>query len=745
MAVSLKTAPTRGLLLLLAAVVLGPGAEGGAAEKGSRHLILAASSRELRPLLDLLCKRAGDGALAKQYAGISLLAQNSELVPRLSAPGNQADSIGDLFRLLKAVNPEIQDCRPGGARRKMGAARDLLMLDVTTRFSDKVNIAFELFRSDGTMPGSRKMKTVNVLGVNLASLEESDALVGCVGQSFWNVHSWLRRSCSRWGLDPSPPPRSAAEIWRAEMDELDSSLTDVSPDPGRERAPIGPPRWCNGTALDANNWSPLAIARRIHGWERQGWGALILAARLTCLWPRERPVQRAAAIVHQSWINLTGLGVNAAADSLAARLDEEKFLEGKKRICGALILSDETAGEDRAFMNARRMLLCESDGPLWSRPTPPPALWEGGYLDHSSVEPDQLVRLAWVLPLAETGDDRSASNFEKNLATYGVENIDYQLLSDRKLFALLDNGPYRGNRYVETIVKESLARARIGMAALASAVEERATDPDWKELLIDAPKKGADAYLARTSRYEPQIARSNDFERRAYGPSKKAVAGCLSVLRPDFVGVWKALPHRDEAEAHRSLSDPVAGLLFERLVLCMELDGDPMFADAIKKYRREFVRGVRVAALVAAREAAARIRANRERFPISPGDFSSLFRFSFGRPPWDTRPPSSSRPWVYSGGLKFNGEGVVKAASRRDNDRDIEGGGSTGYQGLRVEFGDGEAEPPILIPNEFAANIEKGCFVKFLMAHPKLRVALPLAVYKRGATGTLVNALGFEF
>jgi hypothetical protein len=406
--------------------------------------------------------------------------------------------------------------------------------------------------------------------------------------------------------------------FRLDMKEIAERMPGLAPDPGRDKAPVRPAPWCGSVKLDPHMHPPKYMAMKYEGWKTNGSLALIEAAELSCHWAKPPEMQVAASMIEQTWINLTGLSEPDAVESIAARINTDAWKADKQKLCSALTVSEEDRGEDKAFTETRRALFgCPNDEAQWGdRRSPPDALL--AFLDQSDAPADELMRLSWILARTkgEVGDDTQGNH---RVLSYVTDAYDFRALSPAAALKVLEAPPYAGNLCARVIVKESIGRARIQIATYEESVKKRIKDPEWNELLVKAPQRAIEAYTASAARFKAEIARSNAFEHKVMGPSKRAVAGCQAQLRRDFLNVYRKLPHATENEARDSLSDSVASLLFRRLLVCMNIDGnDDLASDLtsqlLTQSRRS--RGPRIAAYYGSLEALGKIKADRERFPI---------------------------------------------------------------------------------------------------------------------------------
>ena len=546
---------------------------------------------------------------------------------------------------------------------------------------------------------------------------------------------------------------------RTDLVQLAKAMPGITPDAGRDTAPLRSPPWCAGVRRTSDR--PYAISAAYQQWKHDGFLSLIKAARYSCDYAQEPAGQQAATMIEQAWINLTGLSEVDAVESINARVHEQTWDADHQKLCDALTVEKDVRGEDLAFVATHRLLFgCPGHAQWGERAQLPTELL--AFVDQSDVPADELIRLSRVLE--RVSEPLNSTNLDHRIVGYAIDAYDFRALATFKL-KILDAPPYAGNPYARVIVKESLARARLGIATLEAEVKKRVTDADWKELLISAPQRGIEAYLAAAQAAEAPIARSNAFERKASAGSKRAVAGCLPELRKDFVEVYKKLPHASANQARESLSDPVASLLFSRLLVCMAMDGEEEIGSDLYQYVQPDVRkarGVRTAAYYAAIEALGKIRADRERFPIKPEDL----QWTVGHLDvlHELRPNKRTS-------FDFDGAGIVKTVHKiagglhvtfvtskhQEMSRSctptnrivqIRSDGSIQYyQNCRdtglVTVNDTPEE--ITIPTLLADGVTPGCAIEFRVSsgHKLERVAAPRVVYSDKTKKKVVNYFGF--
>lgn len=546
------------------------------------------------------------------------------------------------------------------------------------------------------------------------------------------------------------------------LDALATRMPGIAPEPGRGKAPVRAPAWCNG--IEVTGYSPAALARTYEGWQKNGFETLIESARISCKFGNSKEGQVAATMIEQTWINLTGLSDPDAVESIRARIQKDAWKAQHEKLCAALTVSDEVQGEERAFTLARAVLFGCPGNAAWGETANVPGDVLA-YLDQSATPPDELVRLSWVLTRTREAEDPQAG--DRNMAGYPINSYDFRALSNENFARALQQPPYAGNPYAQAVAKESLARTRIQIAAIEQEAKKRAADKDWNEFLFAAPQRATAAYMTASARYKAEIARSNEFERKLFSGSRKAIAGCEAPLRKDFLGVFAKLGHTTPAEATESLSDPVASLLFSRLTACMSLDGDPALATELRRRVGDNVRasrGPRTAAYYGALEALGKIRADRERFPLTT---DALKWFSPGGNTLDGVRGSYSAV----DGYLFDGKGVVKSVSKAPKGVhvlfahaqhqemsvvctptnrivQIRSDGTVQYYQNCHNAGMvtiNDTPEDVVIPDALTHGITPGRIIEFkaTRGHNLERMALPLAVYGDKSKKQLVAFYGF--
>jgi hypothetical protein len=415
----------------------------------------------------------------------------------------------------------------------------------------------------------------------------------------------------------------AAADYKDDLKRVEGRLKTTPAGRGVDKAPAGGPGWCNPlTEKPYTGGFEISLDSYYGAPQTKGY-ALVEAARALCRNdPNEPVIHRAAQEVLQLWMNTYGLSGPDATESLRLTLDKSLNESSKKKLCDALELNAEIGGADRAFMATRRELF-DCGGGISSVAGVSPMGALVPWLDSSAKEPDEVVRLAFVSKEVHAIDVATGDFKEKTLLAYAIGQFDFKALDAKKAIAMADVEPYKGNIYARVTIKETLGLTRLAMLNVEDEVKKKTEkDPDWKELIITAPQKGYSGWLAATAQYKAQLQKSAEFEQTAFGPSKKASAGCQKALKPDLVAVLKPLKKETATELVSEMNkSPIAGLLFRRFQACVAVDGDKSAAAEMTKIKGiRVMRGPRAAAYYAVMDALGKIRADRAKFSIEERD-----------------------------------------------------------------------------------------------------------------------------
>jgi hypothetical protein len=385
----------------------------------------------------------------------------------------------------------------------------------------------------------------------------------------------LRRLTS-WILAFCAPLVAGSTAWAMPHEartEIEHEIgAPTPPAPGLERAQIRGVPWCGSVREhDPEWWMSVADDFNQYRNNRHSQFRLFHLARVVCSEPGDPLAQRIAAEVLQLWVNETGMAAREAVESLALRADKDGFPAERTALCDAIkAKDDDTYKERNALAMARFQLLgCRRDDPLWMQPEDVEHV--GPFIDRGSAARDDLAHLAWVL-------HRQSKDLEEGVddavVGYAVDQFDFHAVSADAAIHQLDAAPFRGSRYARVMVLESLGRAQLATAKIEALVAKRASDPEWKEMLITAPDRGSAAWNAAAERNKAALARSDDFDRKLRDGGD--THGCQAALRPDFLALWKTLKHEDIPALEAAMSDhPLAGLLAKRFARCLMVDGDP--------------------------------------------------------------------------------------------------------------------------------------------------------------------------
>ncbi|HEY4182221.1 MAG TPA: hypothetical protein VGM90_35500 [Kofleriaceae bacterium] len=442
------------------------------------------------------------------------------------------------------------------------------------------------------------------------------------------------------------------------------------PDPGVQAAKAQAPSWCKSVKdATAHGRSAGALSRTIDS-GMGDFNNMVAAAQMVCLWPTDPGAAHATQIILQHWMNWTGETQAQAIESLTLRVNEDKFKADGDKLCTSLKTDDEVDGEEKEFKLAELALIgCRyghTDSPLWLGNNTGVDKDLFPFLDLSATEPSELVRLAWILTSQKYIFSSDRNYFDQQLVSYVVMQLDFKAISDAGLTKALSVAPYKDNSYARAVGIESEAMAHLAGTLIQKEVDTRAAkDPDWKTLLVTAPAKGIKDWTDMAVKYKDQIAHSNDFEKKWYGPSKKAYAGCWKQLHDDFLTVLKDQKHTTDNEVMDSLQNPIVSLLFGRLVACASSDKDYAYVEALYKVGADVrpARGARAAAYYAAVEAFGPIKADREKFPVEKQDLSNALRLGNDLISGAYRSKSESK-YDSMGWVGDDGSGTVKSTKK---------------------------------------------------------------------------------
>jgi hypothetical protein len=541
--------------------------------------------------------------------------------------------------------------------------------------------------------------------------------------------------------------------------------------PGADKAKAAAPSWCN-VVQPVQGYSAGGFRRTLS--DRVGVDSIALGAQIACKWPKEPAVAHASGVMAQHVMNWTGLKQPQAMELIGLLGQVDRMKSDKGKLCNALELPEEDEGEEYEFMKARRVLFgCGPNEAQW---------WSGAdlgnadqmisFLDSATQTPDELARTAFVLSRAAYIFNDKGPYFDKRLSSYTIDQVDLGLLSEAAALKTLEGAPYKGNLYARATVMASASRAKLAASLIKAEVAAKAAkDADWKRFLVTTPQGAIEAMNKAAAQYKDELARSAEFEKKLWGPSKNAMKGCWPALRKDFIEVMKPLKHGNEVEAYESLNEPIPALLFGRLVACAAVEQDPTYANYLLATSREVraTRGPRAAAYYAAAATLSEIIADRSKFPISLQDFrgyaprSALYDKSM-------RIPDVNKSKFDVMGWIEDGEGTVKSV-KKNGDTHLVTFVATKVQVMsqsctetnKIVMWATDGRPiyyrnctdtglvwvdttpgPINVPDEWVTGIKVGAIVKFKATRGKdTRTGLPVAVYADKKKSKLLNYNGF--
>jgi hypothetical protein len=230
--------------------------------------------------------------------------------------------------------------------------------------------------------------------------------------------------------------QDARERYKYDLKSLKDSLKSTPAARGVDKAPLGPPGWC-GPLKEAPYGAGLGGHMDSYYQQPDQLWKLAGAVGAICKNdPKEPLIQKFAQEILQVWMNKFGLNAKDAVESLKLVLDDPASDAGKKRVCGALTISDEIEGAEKIFMQARRTLF-DCGGSSLNATGASPMVKMVPWLDSSAKQPDEMVRLAFVFFETEMIATANESFFEKALMAYPVGQMDYKSLDANKVLALL--------------------------------------------------------------------------------------------------------------------------------------------------------------------------------------------------------------------------------------------------------------------------------------------------------------------
>lgn len=442
-----------------------------------------------------------------------------------------------------------------------------------------------------------------------------------------------QRRQERWNSEMERYRQELAEEAARELEYVKKDAVEVTVAPGPDRAVVGElaVSWCKGLPeAGPGDVSGLrAVRRNIESFTTGryfSFGSAVSAAQSMCLAPDNPDVKLLAKALVQAVVNVVGYGAEDAVADLTARLDEAAMKKSKAALCQALKPSGEADGDVKALADAKWMLFgCDQasalDGALWTNTSGVNADATVYYLDTAVTPESEVLRLAWLLSATRDADKLPEQPHRAILAAMVLLDVDG--FDAKRAEAELAQPPFAGNAWAQVVTRESVGAATVRAKAYRAAVDGlTAKDDGWKELLVTAPKKAVADWTARAAKFDDALAHSREFEKQAFGPSRKALKGCAPALRADFSAYLKTVKAATAQEFSQAVvGDPVGSLLLHRLAACESAEGNKATAGLLKASWEEgrVLRGPRFAALYAAIEVLGELKKDRPKFPLEPG------------------------------------------------------------------------------------------------------------------------------
>jgi hypothetical protein len=576
------------------------------------------------------------------------------------------------------------------------------------------------------------------------------------------------RRHERWNSDIKAYEDEVAEYEADDFKQLTGSKVTVDAVDGAAR--IGPlkPTWCEGVKPNSQWASMPRNLERFKEARSLDFGPLFAVAEMACKRPDDKDVQRFAGYAVQGYANLTHLSAEDAVRNFTLRMGPT-LGANKKSLCGALTVDAEAMGPEKTFGETRRTFFGCGDDSISGQ-------WSGNgmqygftqllwYLDTASQPETELTRLAFLLDTVRT----PAADYlykEASAARYGWVQYDMKGLDTAKLMRELEVEPYKGNAFALVLVSESLGIYQANAKEFEAFVKKMAKDADWKRIVFDAPQKAAVDWEASAAKFKPAFEASKAFEDKLFMPSLKAAKGCSTKLRADFQGYLKTVKAKASDFDSTVASDPVGGLLLERLAACEAIEGNTDYSKVLFEVhdKGRVSRGPRLASYYATVEAIGDVVKDRPKFPLDP---RSLWA-PRSEGDLQTRADQAPRNSASRIGLGDSEGSIVKSVQKTP------GGTKVVFITERYQFmsqsctptnrilriHDGNVEyymncrdaglrwaeqhmHDVLIPNDLATGITAGKWLEFAGDPQEQPPAMPRAVYTDKNKSKLVSWYGF--
>ena len=207
-------------------------------------------------------------------------------------------------------------------------------------------------------------------------------------------------------------------------------------------------------------------------------------------------------------------------------------------------------------------------------------------------------------------------------AAYVACGTDARRLDRAKLDKELANPKF--NEYARVNAREVWTLAKTVSDRLSASFKQMADkDEAYKKIFFDGPEKGWADWQAAYAANKEGVDAAFDYEKKFYGPSKKALSGCGDKLRKGFATYIQSKKPATADEAKKAALDMIGYPLTEALALCEAVEGRLQIAQTYVKLLEGDGRGLppdrrgpRYAAYTAALGHLSDILADRDKFPV---------------------------------------------------------------------------------------------------------------------------------
>lgn len=547
-------------------------------------------------------------------------------------------------------------------------------------------------------------------------------------------------------------------------------MVEVQPEPGRDKVPAMKPAWCDLTSdhrgKDRSGWLNRSMTQaRDRGFYEDATAQI---AGLLCAFPDKPGFQKQTGYFVQLYVNMTGLDTKRAIAAIRARVAKDQWKSQKKSFCDSLDISPEASLEQKRLHKARRDIFGCGRTIFWRSPTGTISDKLEWYLDKHAEVKSEVIKAYHVLSCLGNGYNAKLSD-NYGLARYAVCGLDARSLSWQRLEKELSSGSY--NTYAKTLARETFALARAANGRYQPLIKKLiARDATHKKVFVDAPKAGWNKWLGLYAKHKDIFEAAYAFEAKLWGPSKRALNGCLAPLRSMFSKYVRAAKPKNYDQFVKVATDEVGSVLLGALMPCAAHEGNTWEAYlymALYKKSRD-VRGPRYAAYYAVLDQVQEIRKDRERYPFEP----KMFGWKSKDDPYQQYGVLKSRRKSKTTELVENAKGVVRSVRKtkdgvklifkteRWREEVVEctntnkiwriDQGTVKYFQKCVHKGYKwvkHTEKPVIVPKYATAGIRAGRFVTLSANYPFptkgfARYGFPLQVYKSKRKKKLVASHG---